>query len=137
MVVVGVVKIGFLLPSVVFHLTPLKKFWVVVLILNFGLLLLDTKVGRNGFGVDKVDTRTFGAKPFEPNEDPGNRFSEANLLYVSAAGGCHLGLHVVTAGVVVGGSRLVVVEVVFDVVGLTLYIGNFRVGNMYALSKTG
>ena len=97
--------------------------------MNLGLNL-DTNVGKNGFGVDKVDTRIFGAKLFPPDEDTGNRFSEANLLYVSAAGGCHLGLQVVTAGVVVGGSLLVVVAVVFEVVGLTLYIGNFRVGNI-------
>ena len=98
--------------------------------MNLGLNL-DTNVGKNGFGVDKVDTLIFGAKLFAPDEeDTGNRFSEANLLYVSAAGGCHLGLQVVTAGVVVGGSLLVVVAVVFEVVGLTLYIGNFRVGNM-------
>ena len=41
-------------------------------------------------------------------------------MYVSAAGGCHLGLHVVTTGVVVGGLLRVVGFEVLDVVGRTL-----------------
>ena len=55
----------------------------------------------------------------------------SNLLYVSAALGCHRGLHVVTIGaVVIGVLRRDFVGVVrVAVVGLTLKIGNFLVGN--------
>ena len=61
-------------------------------------------------------------------------FSEANLLYVSAAFGCHLGLQVVIVGAVVRGflrmGLLVVVKGILDVVGRTLKMGNFLVGNI-------
>ena len=67
----------------------------------------------------KVDNRKPGEK-LSVSEKAGCLFSDANLLYASPAGGCHLGLHVVTAGVVVGGTLRVVVVGVLDVVGLTL-----------------
>ena len=127
---VVVLKPDFLVVSSGFHFEPGYLSSEDDLMLNFGFFRPDTIVGRNGLNVVvNVDFLFPDEKGFEFSVT-GYLFSAANLLYVSAAFGCHCGLHVVMEGAVVGGSLFDVTVVVLDVVGLTLYIGNFLVGNI-------